>query len=118
MSDPFPVALEQIEAIVQRVVSSQPVVDMHTHLYAPAFGTPTPNANGRTDPNGLLLFGVDELLTYHYLVAEVFRVVPATKLPYDQFWKMSKRRGPITSGAISSSKGPRYRKPAAASSPP
>ena len=33
---------------------------------------------------------MDELLTYHYLVAEVYRVVPATKLPYEQFWKMTK----------------------------
>lgn len=90
MSDQSPAPPDQIEAIVHRAVASQPVVDMHTHLYAPAFGTPTPNATGSTDPNGLLLFGVDELLTYHYLVAEVFRVVPATKLPYEQFWKMSK----------------------------
>ena len=37
-----------------------------------------------------MLWGVDELVTYHYLVAEVYRVVPATKLPYEQFWKMSK----------------------------
>src|SRR5688572_24842888 len=56
----------------------------------PAFGTPVPNATGKTDPAGLLLWGIDELITYHYLIAEVFRVVPATKLPYEQFWKMSK----------------------------
>jgi hypothetical protein len=43
------------------------------------------------DASGLLLWGVDELVTYHYLVAEVFRVVPATKLPYEQFWKMPKQ---------------------------
>ncbi len=90
MSELSPVSGDQIELIVRRVVTSQPVTDMHTHLYAPAFGTPTPNATSRTDPNGLLLFGIDELLTYHYLVAEVFRVVPATKLPYEQFWKMGK----------------------------
>src|SRR6201995_4332195 len=63
---------------------------MHTQLYPPGFGSPLPPATGRTDPAGLLLWGLDELLTYHYLVAEVFRVVPATKLPYDQFWRMSK----------------------------
>ena len=33
---------------------------------------------GHVDPSGLMLWGVDELVTYHYLVAEVFRVVPAT----------------------------------------
>ncbi|HEX8915692.1 MAG TPA: hypothetical protein VF796_25285 [Humisphaera sp.] len=80
----------QIESTVSAIVESQPVVDLHTHLYSPAFGTPVPNATGRTDPTGLLLWGLDELLTYHYLVAEVFRVVPATVLPYEQFWKMSK----------------------------
>lgn len=42
------------------------------------------------DPHGLLLYGIDELLAYHYLVAEVFRVVPATQLSYDDFWKMDK----------------------------
>jgi hypothetical protein len=35
----------------------------------------------------LLLWGVDELLTYHYLVAEVFRYLD---MPYDKFWAMSK----------------------------
>ena len=65
---------------------------MHTHLYTPKFGTPVPNASGRTDPAGLLLWGVDELVTYHYLVAEVYRYYPASKLPYEQFWKMSKRQ--------------------------
>jgi hypothetical protein len=37
-----------------------------------------------------MLWGVDELITYHYLIAEVFRIVPATKLPYEQFFKMPK----------------------------
>jgi hypothetical protein len=81
---------DQIESAVTSAIQAQPVVDMHTHLYSPAFGTPVPNATGQTDPAGLLLWGVDELVTYHYLVAEVFRVVPATVLPYEQFWKMSK----------------------------
>ncbi|MCS7033879.1 MAG: glucuronate isomerase, partial [Phycisphaerae bacterium] len=79
-----------IPRIVTDALSSQPIVDMHTHLYPPTFGTPVANATGRVDPTGLMLWGIDELLTYHYLVAEVFRVVPATKLPYEQFWRMSK----------------------------
>jgi hypothetical protein len=81
---------DQIRSTVNAIVQAQPVVDMHTHLYSPVFGTPVPNATGKTDPTGYLLYGVDEVLTYHYLVAEVFRVVPATVLPYEQFWKMSK----------------------------
>lgn len=41
-------------------VEQSPVLDMHTHIYPPVFGD-------------LLLWGIDELLTYHYLVAEYFR---------------------------------------------
>ena len=59
------------------------IVDMHTHCYSPAFG-----ASPKSD--ALLLWGIDELVTYHYLVAEVYRVVPACELPYDKFWAMSK----------------------------
>jgi len=60
---------------VSRIVARTPVTDLHTHLYAPAFGE-------------LLLFGVDELLTYHYLIAEVLRATPT---PYETFWAMTKR---------------------------
>jgi hypothetical protein len=80
----------EVRAAVRSAVAAQPVTDMHTHLYPPAFGTPVANRTGTTDPAGLMLWGVDELVTYHYLIAEVFRVVPATKLPYEQFWAMSK----------------------------
>jgi hypothetical protein len=77
---------------VTEALSAQPIVDMHTHLYPPTFGTPVPNATGQTDTTGLMLWGVDELVTYHYLVAEVYRVVPPSKLPYEQFWKMTKQQ--------------------------
>jgi hypothetical protein len=65
---------------------------MHTHLYPPAFGTPDGGRTGRSDAKGLLLWGVDELVTYHYLVAEVYRVVPPSVLPYERFWQMTKRQ--------------------------
>jgi hypothetical protein len=72
-----------IEQHVKKAVWSQPVSDLHTHSYPPRFGaSPAPGA--------LLLWGVDELVTYHYLIAEVYRVVPATALPYERFWAMSK----------------------------
>ncbi len=80
-----------IEQAVTRALAEQPVRDLHTHLYPPSFGTPVANSTGKIDPSGMMLWGVDELITYHYLIAEVFRIVPATKLPYEQFWKMSKR---------------------------
>jgi len=79
-----------IPAAVEKALRDQPIIDMHTHLYPPTFGTPDPNKGGRVDANGLLLWGSDELLTYHYLVAEVYRVVPASKLPYADFWRLSK----------------------------
>ena len=50
------------------------------------------NASGKVDPDGLLLWGVDELLTYHYLVAEVFRAVPTTVLSYEQFFKLTRKQ--------------------------
>ncbi len=65
---------EKIAECVEKTVRETPVLDVHTHLYPASFGE-------------LLLWGIDELLTYHYLVAEVFR---RTDVGYDAFWKMSK----------------------------
>jgi hypothetical protein len=89
MSEPN-LHLNQIRATVESVLASQQVVDMHTHTFPPCFGTPVTNATGRTDPQGLMLWGLDELLTYHYLIAEVYRVVPPSRLPYEQFWRMTR----------------------------
>ena len=73
-----------IEQHVIRAVWSQSVSDLHTHSYPPKFGaSPAPGA--------LLLWGVDELVTYHYLIAEVYRVVPATAFPYEKFWALNKQ---------------------------
>ena len=63
-----------LAAQVERTVLTTPVYDIHTHLYDPAFGE-------------LLLWGIDDLLVYHYLVAEGFRQFD---LPYEKFWAMSK----------------------------
>jgi hypothetical protein len=82
---------DNLEQLVTAAINKQPVTDMHTHVYSPGFGTPVANGAGASDPTGLLLYGVDELLTYHYLVAEVYRVVTPKQLPYEQFWKMTKR---------------------------
>ncbi len=85
------ITIDQIPQTVRDVVAKQSIIDLHTHLYTPAFGTPVAAKNSAVDPTGLLLWGVDELVTYHYLVAEVFRVVPPSKLSYESFWKMSKQ---------------------------
>lgn len=63
-----------LRAAVNRAVTETPVTDIHTHLYATDFG-------------GLLLWGIDELLTYHYLIAEFFRL---SDMPYEQFWALDK----------------------------
>jgi hypothetical protein len=73
----------QIEQWVKKAVWAQPVSDTHTHTCPPPFGA-SPH------PGGLLLWGVDELVTYHYLIAEVFRAVPATRFPYEKYWAMSR----------------------------
>lgn len=65
----------QLQREVARIVDQTPVTDIHTHLYDPAFGE-------------LLLWGIDDLLVYHYLVAEAFRY---TDMPYDKFWALSKK---------------------------
>jgi hypothetical protein len=73
---PAPLATRAaIARAVARAVDGVELVDMHTHIYPPAFGP-------------LLLWGLDELLTYHYLVAEVLRQRP---MPADRFWAMSRK---------------------------
>lgn len=64
----------ELETRVRETVSRTQAYDIHTHLYDAAFGD-------------LLLWGIDDLLTYHYLVAEAFRYLD---VPYDQFWSLSK----------------------------
>lgn len=66
--------LEALEPCVRAAVDNTPVLDIHTHLYDPKF-------------ESLLLWGIDELLTYHYLIAELFRVAD---LRYDTFWGLTK----------------------------
>ncbi len=86
------VDLNAIGTAVNDAIRSQKICDMHTHLYPPTFGTPVPNRTGKSDPAGLMLWGIDELVTYHYLIAEVFRVVPSSELPYETFWSWPKQR--------------------------
>lgn len=59
---------------VEWVVNRTQVVDLHTHLFAPEFGE-------------LGLWGIDDLLNYHYLIAELFR---SKKTAPETFWRMSK----------------------------
>ena len=66
-----------IYSVVFSDVRGQQVIDLHTHLLPPSHGA-------------LCLWGIDELLTYHYLVAEYFIIAPPTITP-EGFYSMSKR---------------------------
>ncbi|HOZ46296.1 MAG TPA: glucuronate isomerase [Candidatus Hydrogenedentes bacterium] len=66
--------VESMRAAVTEIMNATPVTDVHTHLYTPVFGD-------------LLLWGIDETITYHYLIAEVLR---ASQIPYDAYWALSK----------------------------
>ncbi|MCC5828107.1 MAG: hypothetical protein JJU36_01545 [Phycisphaeraceae bacterium] len=84
-----PMDRAKIARHVEDALAQQPVTDLHTHCYTPAFGaTRYPGA----ERGGLLLWGIDELVTYHYLVAEVFRIVPDGRdgMSYQKFWRMSR----------------------------
>jgi hypothetical protein len=66
---------DQFQGVVEEVLESTPFIDIHTHLFSPAFGK-------------IGLWGIDELLTYHYLEAEFFR---SSDITPEQYWKLSKR---------------------------
>lgn len=65
---------DHLTTVITEVVEHQKILDIHTHLFSPPFGE-------------LLLWGIDELLTYHYLIAEVFR---KSDVSYSAFWEMTK----------------------------
>jgi hypothetical protein len=66
---------DQIRTTVEDVLATTQFIDIHTHLFAPEFGD-------------LGLWGIDELLTYHYLEAEFFR--SSDMLP-ERYWDLSKK---------------------------
>jgi len=70
----FTLKNDEIEAAVGEVLATTDFIDIHTHLFSPAFGS-------------LGLWGIDELLTYHYLEAEFFRSSP---MHPEQYWNLSK----------------------------
>jgi hypothetical protein len=67
-------AADQIPSAVQDILTAMPCIDMHTHLYPPGFGS-------------LGLWGIDQLLTYHYLEAEFFR---SSDMTPERYWSLSK----------------------------
>jgi len=68
--------ITQLSISVENSIRSVKITDIHTHLFSQYFGE-------------LFLYGIDELLTYHYLIAETFRM---SDIPYEEFWGMSKKQ--------------------------
>src|SRR5215472_10236724 len=71
-----PLTPADVPSAVADVLGATQLIDIHTHLYPPSFGK-------------LGLWGIDELLTYHYLEAEFFR---SSKTTPQQYWLLSKRQ--------------------------
>lgn len=70
------ITLSEIPAVVEGLLATTECIDVHTHLFPPAFGK-------------IGLWGIDELLTYHYLEAEFFR---SSDLSPERYWTLSKRQ--------------------------
>jgi hypothetical protein len=68
------VPFHELRKIVDETVTNVQITDLHTHLFPPQFG-------------GLNLWGIDELLNYHYLISELFRFSAITP---DEFWRLEK----------------------------
>src|ERR1700739_4662162 len=65
-----------IVSSVEDALSATSFIDMHTHLFSPALGK-------------LGLWGIDELITYHYLEAEFFR---NSRMKPEQYWTLTKQQ--------------------------
>jgi len=72
--DGRPISRDNIDNVVAEVLNATSFIDIHTHLFAPSFGN-------------LALWGIDDLLTYHYLEAEFFRNSPMRP---DDYWTLPK----------------------------
>jgi hypothetical protein len=72
-----PLSPDQIRTAVAEELNAAQFVDIHTHLYKPSLGS-------------IGLWGIDELITYHYLEAELFRSNPITPGKYFSLTKTEK----------------------------
>ncbi|HEY9062707.1 MAG TPA: glucuronate isomerase [Pseudobacteroides sp.] len=66
--------LYELTQIVDKAVDNVRITDIHTHLFSECF-------------KSLFLYGIDELLTYHYLVAETMRQID---MDCKSFYSLSK----------------------------
>ena len=70
-----PLVGDEIHAAVREELEATKFIDVHTHLFMPALGH-------------LGLWGIDQLITYHYLEAELFR---SSITKPEQYWPLSSR---------------------------
>ena len=63
---------DQLKTIIDEKLAVVEIVDLHTHLFSADF-------------DGMLLWGIDEILTYHYLIAEYFRY---SQMDYADFFQL------------------------------
>ena len=68
------IGARELETTVSQILEATPFIDIHTHLFAPGFGR-------------MGLWGIDDLLTYHYLEAELFR---SSDIHPKRYWALSK----------------------------
>ena len=61
--------------VLEEELNATQIIDIHTHLYKPSLGA-------------VGLWGIDELITYHYLEAELFR---SNDIAPEKYWTLSKR---------------------------
>jgi hypothetical protein len=67
---------EEIQSAVEDELQGTQIIDVHTHLFMSSLGA-------------LGLWGIDELITYHYLEAELFR---SASIKPDEYWRLDKRQ--------------------------
>ncbi|MDE3198332.1 MAG: glucuronate isomerase, partial [Acidobacteriota bacterium] len=72
-----PISADRLRAVVDRELASIPFIDLHTHLFMPSLGA-------------VGLWGIDELITYHYLEAELFRFSTVKPAEYFTLSKTAK----------------------------
>ncbi|HEX4168231.1 MAG TPA: glucuronate isomerase [Bryobacteraceae bacterium] len=70
-----PLSTAQIGAAVNAALTKTSFIDVHTHLFMPSLGQ-------------IGLWGIDELITYHYLEAELFRF---SSIKPEAYWALGKQ---------------------------
>ncbi|CAH0482805.1 unnamed protein product [Peronospora belbahrii] len=65
---------EDVVTFVRETVANVQIIDVHTHLFPPSHGK-------------LMLWGINELLTYHYLVAEFLQTAPMQVEEFNSYSK-------------------------------